>query len=43
MRTWGTPAQIADAVCFLLRNTFITGQVLFVDGGLHMKGRVYGC
>ena len=43
MGTWGTPQQIADAVLFLLRNAFITGQVLFVDGGLHMKGHVYGC
>jgi pteridine reductase len=29
----GTPAHIADAVLFLLRNDFITGVCLPVDGG----------
>jgi pteridine reductase len=29
----GTPAEIADAVLFLAKNRFITGQVLNVDGG----------
>ena len=33
---------IADAVLFLLKSTFITGQVIFVDGGRHMKGDMYG-
>lgn len=30
---WGTPADVADAVLFLLRSDYITGTVLFVDGG----------
>jgi NAD(P)-dependent dehydrogenase (short-subunit alcohol dehydrogenase family) len=29
----GTAEEIADAVCFLMRNTFVTGVVLHVDGG----------
>lgn len=39
----GDPADITDAVLFLLRSTFITGQVIFVDGGRHLKGSMYGC
>jgi ketoreductase RED2 len=30
----GTPGDIADAVAFLARNPFATGQVIVVDGGL---------
>jgi NAD(P)-dependent dehydrogenase (short-subunit alcohol dehydrogenase family) len=37
----GTPEEIAEAVLFLLRSRFITGQVIYVDGGIHMKGRLY--
>jgi len=37
----GTPEDIAEAVLFLLRSRFITGQVIYVDGGIHMKGRIY--
>ena len=29
----GRPADIADAICFLMRNTFVTGTLLHVDGG----------
>ncbi|HXM97634.1 MAG TPA: SDR family oxidoreductase [Candidatus Dormibacteraeota bacterium] len=29
----GTPAEIADAVLFLIRSEFMTGQVLIIDGG----------
>jgi len=32
----GKPEEIADAVAFLVRNTFVTGVVLDVDGGLHL-------
>jgi len=37
----GDPEDIADAVLFLVRSRFITGQVIYVDGGMHMKGRLY--
>jgi pteridine reductase len=37
----GTPDDIAEAVLFLARSRFITGQVIYVDGGIHMKGRLY--
>ncbi|HLU60926.1 MAG TPA: pteridine reductase, partial [Gammaproteobacteria bacterium] len=29
----GSPVDIADAVLFLARSHFITGQVIAVDGG----------
>jgi NAD(P)-dependent dehydrogenase (short-subunit alcohol dehydrogenase family) len=29
----GTPAEIADAACFLLDNSFCVGTVLLIDGG----------
>lgn len=30
---WGTPRDIVEAVLFLIRADFITGEALFVDGG----------
>lgn len=30
---WGEPQNIIDAVLFLVRNDFVTGEALFVDGG----------
>jgi NAD(P)-dependent dehydrogenase (short-subunit alcohol dehydrogenase family) len=41
LRSYGSPEEVADAVCFLVRSRFITGQVLFVDGGRHLRGSVY--
>jgi pteridine reductase len=38
----GNAQDIADAVLFLLQSRFITGQVIYVDGGRHIKGNVYG-
>jgi enoyl-[acyl-carrier-protein] reductase (NADH) len=26
---------------FLLRSQFITGQIIYVDGGYHMRGHLY--
>lgn len=37
----GGPPDIVEAVLFLLRSRFITGQVIYVDGGIHMKGHIY--
>lgn len=37
----GGPEDIVAAVLFLTESDFVTGQVLFVDGGRHLKGRVH--
>jgi pteridine reductase len=39
---WGQPADVARAVLFLAQNQFITGQVLFVDGGGSVKESLFG-
>jgi pteridine reductase len=39
---WGEPEDVAGAVIFLLRNNYITGQVIFVDGGAFIKEDLYG-
>lgn len=33
------PADVAEAVVYLLRTENVTGQILFVDGGQHLLGR----
>ncbi|MBB6481047.1 SDR family oxidoreductase [Spirochaeta isovalerica] len=38
----GTAQQVCDAAEFLIRNDFVTGQIIFVDGGRHLKGSFYG-
>ncbi len=37
----GDPADITEALLYLLRSRFVTGQVIYVDGGYHMKGHMY--
>lgn len=37
----GSPADVVEAVLFLLRSRFITGQIIYVDGGYHMRGHLY--
>ena len=37
LKTTGNPASIVSAVHFLIDNTFITGECIFVDGGEHLK------
>ncbi len=39
---YGTPEDIARAVLFLVENDFITGQVIYVDGGRNLNSSVYG-
>jgi pteridine reductase len=39
---WGSAEDVVAAALFLIRSSFVTGQVLYVDGGFHMKGSVYG-
>ncbi len=36
LRRKGNPAHIAHAVLFLLENDYVTGQVIFEDGGEHL-------
>lgn len=33
LKRWGKPKDVADAVIFLIRSDFITGEVIVVDGG----------
>src|ERR1700756_4084778 len=37
LRRLGTPAEAASAYIFLMANTYITGQVLYVDGGMMLR------
>ena len=32
----GSPEEVAEAVCYLIRSDSTTGQILFVDGGQHL-------
>ncbi|MGG1230862.1 SDR family oxidoreductase [Bacillus halotolerans] len=32
----GEPAEVAEAICFLLRSSYITGSVITIDGGLSL-------
>ncbi|MEO6235712.1 MAG: SDR family oxidoreductase [Vicinamibacterales bacterium] len=44
LRRWGTPAEVADAVAFLVapQSAFITGEILTVDGGTRLGGGTFG-
>lgn len=42
LETIGNPEQIVSSLLFLIDNDYITGQVIFVDGGRHLKGSLYG-
>jgi NAD(P)-dependent dehydrogenase (short-subunit alcohol dehydrogenase family) len=37
LRRWGEPQDVARAVLFLVENDFVTGQLLYVDGGGTVK------
>ncbi|MBN1459416.1 MAG: SDR family oxidoreductase, partial [Armatimonadetes bacterium] len=36
LRRHGSAGDVTEAVLYLLRSEFVTGQVLFVDGGRHL-------
>lgn len=38
----GKLEEVTSTVLFLLQNEFITGQVIYVDGGRNLRGNVYG-
>ncbi len=42
LKRHGEPADIADAVMYLLKSSFLTGQVIFVDGGRHLTEQDHG-
>jgi NAD(P)-dependent dehydrogenase (short-subunit alcohol dehydrogenase family) len=33
----GKPSDVADAICMLVKNTFITGENITIDGGMTMR------
>jgi NAD(P)-dependent dehydrogenase (short-subunit alcohol dehydrogenase family) len=39
---WGAPEDVANAVVFLMRNDYLTGQVIYADGGAFIKEDLYG-
>ncbi len=41
LRCHGSAEEVAEAVLFLLRSGFITGQVIYVDGGRNLRGCMY--
>lgn len=38
----GSAEGATDAALYLMRAGFVTGQVIFVDGGRHLRGSMYG-
>ncbi len=42
LNAYGGPGDIIETVLFLLQSPFITGQIIYVDGGRHMLGGLYG-
>lgn len=39
LKRYGDPSDIADAVIYFLKSTFLTGQIINVDGGAFMENR----
>ncbi len=37
LKRHGAPRDVAEAALFLLKSDFITGQVIYVDGGAHLR------
>ncbi|HYA88916.1 MAG TPA: SDR family oxidoreductase [Nitrospirota bacterium] len=37
LRRHGSPSDITDAALYLLKGDFVTGQVIYVDGGRHLR------
>jgi len=42
LKKYGSVEDIAEAVIFLLRSDFVTGQVVYVDGGKHLIQTIEG-
>ncbi|HPO15697.1 MAG TPA: SDR family oxidoreductase [Candidatus Hydrogenedentes bacterium] len=41
LHRYGSTEGVSEAVLFLLRSGFITGQVIYVDGGRNLRGNMY--
>ena len=42
LKKYGSVSDIVETVLFLLQSDFITGQVIYVDGGVHLKRIIEG-
>ena len=42
LKKYGSPSDIVETVLFLLRSDFVTGQVVYVDGGKHLIQTIEG-
>jgi pteridine reductase len=42
LKRHGSEEDIAEAVLYLLRNDFVTGQIIYVDGGQHLTEGPHG-
>jgi len=42
MKKSGSVADVVDAVIYLAAARFVTGVIIYVDGGRHIKGNTYG-
>jgi NAD(P)-dependent dehydrogenase (short-subunit alcohol dehydrogenase family) len=42
LRRHGDPQDVAAAVVFLAQSDFITGQIIYVDGGWHLRNPMNG-
>ena len=42
LQTTGQARDITQAALYLLSSQYVTGQTLYVDGGRHMEGDLYG-
>ncbi|MBP6876208.1 MAG: SDR family oxidoreductase [Candidatus Eisenbacteria bacterium] len=41
LQAYGGPDDVVAAAMYLLRSRFVTGQILYVDGGRNLRGGVY--
>jgi hypothetical protein len=42
LKKYGSVSNIVDTVLFFLKNDFVTGQIIFVDGGKHLIQTIEG-
>ncbi len=42
LKKHGAPEDVSEAVLFLLSSSFITGQIIYVDGGRHVREGING-